>query len=65
MLEVIQRTQEITGKKVNYNIVEKRPGDTSELIAVSKLAKNMIGWECEYSDMQTILQSMWKIYSSQ
>ena len=65
VLEVIQRTQEITGKKVNYNIVERRPGDPAELIAVSKLAKNMIGWECEYSDMTTILQSMWEIYSKQ
>ena len=63
VLEVIQRTQKITGKKVNYNIVERRPGDPAELIAVSKLAKNMIGWECEYSDMTTILQSMWEIYS--
>ena len=63
VLEVIQRTQEITGKKVNYNIVERRPGDCAELIAISELAKNMIGWECEYSDMTTILQSMWKIYS--
>ena len=65
VLEVIQRTQVITGKKVNYNIVERRPGDSAELIAVSKLAKNMIGWECEYSDMTTILQSIWKIYSRQ
>ena len=65
VLEVIQRTHEITGEKVNYNIVERRPGDPAELIAVSKLAKNMIGWECEYSDMTTILQSMWEIYSRQ
>ena len=63
VLAVIHRTQEITGEKVNYNIVERRPGDPAELIAVSKLAKNMIGWECEYSDMTTILQSMWEIYS--
>ena len=65
VLEVIQRTQEITGEKVNYNIVERRPGDSAELFAVSKLAKDMIGWECEYSDMTTILQSMWEIYSRQ
>ena len=65
VLEVIQRAHEITGKKVNYNIVERRPGDSAELIAVSKLAKNKIGWECEYSDMTSILQSMWKIYSRQ
>ena len=65
VLEVIQRTQEITGEKVNYNIVERRPGDSAELFAVSKLAKDMIGWECEYSDISRILQSMWAIYSRQ
>ena len=65
VLEIIQKTQEITGGKVNYKIVERRPGDSAELIAVSKLAKNMIGWECEYSDMTTILQSMWEIYLRQ
>jgi len=63
VLEVIQIAKEITGKEINYNIVERRPGDPAELIAVSKLAKDMIGWECEYSDMMTILQSMWGIYS--
>ena len=63
VLEIIQTTQGITGEKVNYNIVERRPGDCDELVAVSKLAKNMIDWECEYSDMTTILQSMWEIYS--
>ena len=63
VLEVIQIAKELTGKEINFSIVERRPGDPAELIAVSKLAKDMIGWECEYSDMMTILQSMWGIYS--
>ena len=63
VLEVIRKTKEITGKEVNYNIVERRPGDPAELVAVSKLAHNMIDWECEYSDIKTILQSMWEVYS--
>ena len=58
VLEIIKKTHEITGEKVNYSIVERRPGDSDELVAVSKLAKNIIDWECEYSDMTTILQSM-------
>jgi len=65
VLEVIQNTKEVTGNEVNYNIVDRRPGDSAELVAVSKLADNMIAWECEYSNMKTILQSMWKIYSTQ
>ena len=65
VLEVIQIAKEITGKEINYNIVERRPGDPAELIAVSRLSQDMIGWKCEYSDMKTILQSMWRIYTRQ
>ena len=55
----------LTGKEINYNLVERRPGDPAELIAVSKLAKDIIDWECEYSDMTTIIESMWEIYTRQ
>ena len=65
VLEVVQNTKGITGEKINYNIVGRRTGDVAELVAVSKLAKNMIGWECEHSDIKTILKSMWGIYSGQ
>ena len=63
VLEVLQNTKETIGKEVNFNIVDRRQGDPAELVAVSKLANDMIDWECKYSDIKTILQSMWKIYS--
>ena len=63
VLEVLQNTKETIGKEVNFNIVDRRPGDPAELVAVSKLANDIIDWECKYSDIKTILQSMWKIYS--
>ena len=63
VLEVFQNTKEVTGQELNFNIVDRRPGDPAELVAVSKLANDMIDWECKYSDIKTILQSMWKIYS--
>ena len=65
VLEVIQYTEEITGRKVNFNIVDRRPGDCAELTAVSKLANDLIEWECKYSDIKIILQSMWDIYSKE
>ena len=43
-------------------MTDRRPGDSAELISVSKLAKNTIGWECEHSDIETILESMWNVY---
>jgi UDP-glucose 4-epimerase len=57
--------QEIIGKNINYKIIDRRPGDPSELIAVSKLANEYLNWKCNYSDIKTILQSMWDIYSQQ
>ena len=63
VLEVIEKMQEIIGKNINYKIIDRRPGDPAELIAVSKLANEYLNWECNYSDIKTILQSMWDIYS--
>jgi len=65
VLEVIEKMQEIIGKNINYKIIDRRPGDPAELIAVSKLANEYLNWECNYSDIKTILQSMWDIYSQQ
>ena len=65
VLEVINNIQEIIGKNINYKIIDRRPGDPAELIAVSKLANERLNWECKYSDINTILQSMWNVYSNQ
>ncbi len=65
VLEVISKAKEITSTDIQFNIVKRRPGDPAELVAVSKLAKSKIGWECEYSEMKTILQSMWNVYKNQ
>ena len=65
VLEVIKNIQEIIGKNINYKIIDRRPGDPAELIAVSNLANEKLNWECKYSDINAILQSMWNVYSNQ
>ena len=63
VLDVISNAREITGAAINYEITDRRPGDPAELVAISKLALDKIGWECEYSDIKTILESMWNVYT--
>ena len=63
VLEVVKMVEKITGKNIKYSIVGRRAGDPAELIAVSNLAKKTINWEAKYSDLETILSSMWKLYS--
>ena len=64
VLEIIKQTEEVTGKKVNHKIVERRPGDPAELYASCEEAKNILGWEAKYSDIQTILETTWKAYQA-
>ena len=64
VLDVIKKTEKITAKKIIFKIVDRRAGDPSKMVAVSKYAKNKINWSCAYSDIETILHSMWNVYNS-
>lgn len=63
VLDVIHEAEAVTGKKINYTIVDRRSGDPDELIATSTLAEELLGWEAKYSDLNTILKSMWNVYN--
>lgn len=62
VLEMVQKTENITGQKVAYKIAPRRPGDPAELIASSLLAKELLGWQAQYSDIETIIKTMANIY---
>jgi UDP-glucose 4-epimerase len=64
VLELIQKTEEITGKKIRYKIVGRRAGDTATVVASSGLANKLLGWKPEHSDIDTIIRSMWDVYKS-
>ncbi len=62
VLEIIKKTEKITGKKINYTIIGRRAGDTATVVASSGLAFELLGWKPVHSDIDTILTSMWDIY---
>lgn len=62
VLEMINTAREITNREIKYEITGRRAGDPQELIAGSDLAKEILGWQAEYSDLNTILESMMKVY---
>ena len=57
--DVIKETQTITGKKINFEIVDRRPGDPDSLYAKSN---NKLDYSNKYSDLKTIIKSMWEVY---
>ena len=63
VMDVIKEAESISGHAINYNIVDRRPGDSAELIATSKQANKLLNWTPKYSDLNTILKSMWNVYN--
>jgi UDP-glucose 4-epimerase len=62
VLDVIKTTEKVSGKKVAYQIVERRAGDPAELLATADKAEKALSWKAQYSDLQTILDTTWKAY---
>jgi len=62
VFNIIKKTREITKKKIDFNVVDRRDGDVENLFAISNLANTKLNWNCNYSDIDTIISSMWKIY---
>jgi len=59
VLEVIKRTEAVTGRSVAFVPRPKRKGDVPELLASKDKAKHLLGWEPESSDLDTIIETAW------
>jgi UDP-glucose 4-epimerase len=59
VLEIINTFERVTGVKVNYKIVDRRPGDIGMVYADTSLANKELGWKAEISVDDTLL-SAWK-----
>lgn len=65
VLDVIKAAEEVANVKISYEILKKRGGDPSILVADSAKAKIDLKWQPSYKDLNTIIQSAWdwhKIY---
>ena len=61
-MELLNTAEKVTGKKVNYKITGRRPGDPDILIADPSLANKLINWEAIYSNPEEIFKSMIPVY---
>jgi len=58
--EVISTVEKVTGKNVPVKIGQRRAGDPDLLIADNSKAKEILGWEPKYSDLETIIKTAWE-----
>ncbi|MFC1566203.1 UDP-glucose 4-epimerase GalE, partial [Candidatus Neomarinimicrobiota bacterium] len=62
VLEAITKAKEITGKDIPYQIVGRRYGDPDTVVASFAKANKILNWKAKYSNLETILSTMWNIY---
>ena len=58
VLEVIESFEKVSGKKLNYKIVDRRPGDITSAYADTTKANKVLGWKAE-STLDEAMESAW------
>ncbi len=58
VLEVIQSFERVSGDKLNYKIVDRRPGDVIQAYADTQKANNILGWKA-HSTLDDSMKSAW------
>lgn len=59
VLDVVNSFEKVSGQKLNYKIVDRRPGDVEKVYADTTFANEELGWKAE-SSLDDILASAWK-----
>nr|WP_298994549.1 UDP-glucose 4-epimerase GalE [uncultured Allomuricauda sp.] len=58
VLEVIHSFEHVSGKKLNYKIADRRPGDVIQAYADTQKANKVLGWEAQ-SSLDEAMKSAW------
>jgi UDP-glucose 4-epimerase len=58
VLEVIKSFEKVSGQKLNYKIVPRRPGDVEKVWANTKFANDELGWKAEKT-LDEMMLSAW------
>jgi len=58
VLEAIKAFEEVSGKKLNYKIGHRRPGDIVAIYANNNFAVNTLGWVIKY-DLYEMMRTAW------
>ncbi len=62
VIAMVKTTAEILNHMIPMEIGERRAGDPAILVADSSKIKNELGFEVQYSDLETIISTAWTQY---
>ena len=58
--EVVESARRVTGREIPLQMAERRAGDTAHLVADANKAKVLLGWQPQFTDLDSIIASAWK-----
>ena len=58
--EVIETARQVTGLEIPALESDRRPGDAPILVGSSDKVRQMLGWNPQYADLQTIISHAWQ-----
>ncbi len=62
VLEMVNKTEELIGRKINFEFAPRRPGDPAVITASAEKAGKILGWKAEHSTIENIILSTWQVY---
>lgn len=60
VLQVVEACREVTGHEIPVEFGPRREGDPAELIADASKAREKLGWQPEFTDIRSIVETAWQ-----
>jgi UDP-glucose 4-epimerase len=61
--EVIAAAERVIGRTIPFREVGRRAGDPPALVAEASRARQVLGWQPQLSDLDTIIRTAWAWHS--
>lgn len=57
--QVIDTAGQVAGRKIGVQMGARRPGDPATLVGSAERAREILGWQPRFADLQTIVRTAW------
>src|SRR5690606_35366577 len=58
--QVMDACRRVSGRTIAEEIGQRRPGDPAELVADASLAREVLGWQPGYTEIDAIVETAWR-----
>jgi UDP-glucose 4-epimerase len=62
VMEVLRVVEQVTGKRVPFELAPRREGDAAELVADSSKLQRTLGWKPQRSGLSDLVQDSWAFF---